>query len=226
MPKLNTTTDNLELKSNKVTAATPSASWTDAQYPSAKALYNAYNKSDAKLLDIAHPVGSIMITTTNDNPSATVGGSWSMIDKGFKNTYTVLSSANWTKTNADLIYTTEASTATLIDHNVNIRLKVQPTVPLTDSDVVLGTLKLSTLGINRLQSSILYATTQSDGGQCSIVYSVEHDTGKILVHDVLNVDGTHTMPASENFFININQDISGGMMQEDSCDKFYWKRTA
>ena len=57
MPKLNTTIDNLEWKSNKVTAANPSSSWTDTQYPSAKALYNAYNK----LINIAEIIANLIM---------------------------------------------------------------------------------------------------------------------------------------------------------------------
>ena len=71
MPKLETTVDNLELKSNKIistSTVTPDA-WTDAQYPSAKTLLN-----------IAHPIGSVLTTSTNSDPALTLGGSWELID--------------------------------------------------------------------------------------------------------------------------------------------------
>lgn len=223
MPKLNTTIDNIELKSNKVTASVPSSAWTDAQYPSAKALYNAYTK----LLNAMHPIGSIITTSTNTNPSSTLGGTWTLADKAFRSEYVVLDGSQWTKANADLICTTEASTAARVDHTINIRLKIQPTVNLTDSDFKLGTLNLPALGVERLHYSILYGTAQSDGGQCQVSYSVDYNTGVITSHDAINLsDGSHSMEAGQFFFIEINTAIPHGLMIEDFCDKFYWKRTA
>ena len=33
--------------------------------------------------DVMHPVGSILITSTNTNPSSELGGTWELIDKEF-----------------------------------------------------------------------------------------------------------------------------------------------
>ena len=222
MPKLNATIDQIELKTNRVTGTVPSSSWTDAQYPSAKALYNAYNK----LLNIAHPIGSVITTTTNTNPGSGIGGTWVLVDKAFKTQYNVLDSSCWTKANANLIYNSDASTVAYADHVINIRLKVETTAALSDTNVKLGTLNFAKLGIERLFYSVLYGTAQSDGGQCTINYSVDYETGEITVHDVLNVDGTHTMAAGETFFININEAVSHSMMLDSFCYFFYWIRTA
>ena len=121
MSKLNATTNQIELNTNKVTSTTPSSGWTDTQYPSAKALYSAYTglnesitkvetrcanleTSYSKVLNIAHPIGSIMITSTNTSPASSVGGTWQLIDKGF-------ASVNATGTN----YFTVGSGVTLSD---------------------------------------------------------------------------------------------------------------
>jgi hypothetical protein len=150
-----------------------------------------------------------------------------LVDKAFRNTYITLNSGHWTKGSADLVYTTDASTVALIDHTINIRLKIQPSVDLTDSDSVLGTLKFADLGIERLHYSILYGTAQSDGGQCQVNYSVAHDTGVITSHDAINiVEGTHVMEAGQFFFVNVTEAIPYSLMLDDFCDKFYWKRTA
>lgn len=42
MPKLNVTIDQIETTTNKVIGSIPSPSWTDAQYASAKTLYETY----------------------------------------------------------------------------------------------------------------------------------------------------------------------------------------
>ena len=224
MPKLDTTITNLERKTNKVTGSVPSAAWTDTQYPSAKALYNAYSK----LVNIAHPVGSILTTSTNTNPSSTLGGTWELIDKAFKTDYITLNSSYWTSKNATLDNATSGltSTVSLTDHSINIRLKLNVTTALSDTEVELGTLKLNSIGISRLPYSIFYGVAQSDGGQCVINYSVAYETGTVSVYDVINIDGTHSMDSGQYFFINVQEDIPYDLMLDSFCDKFYWKRTA
>lgn len=219
MPKLDTTIDKLERTTNKVTGTVPSSSWTDTQYPSAKTLYNTYSN----LINLMHPVGSILTTSTNTNPSATIGGTWDLVDKAFKSDYITLDPVYWTNTNAEL---NDTSTVSLVDHSINIRLKITPSVQLTDSTVELGTLVIGSLGVLNLPYSILNAVAQSDGGQCTICYNFAYDTGKLTVFDVINIDGTHTMEAGQSFYVNIQEDIPYNLMTDDFCDKFYWKRTA
>ena len=220
MPKLNTTIDNLEWKSNKVTGATPSSSWTDAQYPSAKALYNVYSK----LVNIAHPVGSIMITSTNTNPSASVGGTWELVDKGFTDRMVYIPSSSWTAGAADFVSETN-SIVELADHTVSLRLSLTNTATLNDTEAVLGTLNLSTVGITELPYTIVSDVTASDGGQCTISYSIVAG-GKITATDVLAIGGSHSLTAGNTFSIHINQTVSHTRMLDSFCNKFYWKRTA
>lgn len=223
MPKLNTTIDNLEWKSNKVTGAVPSADWTDTQYPSAKALYNAYNT----LVSNIYPVGCIMTMATNKNPGETLGGTWVLVDKAFKNTYTNLTSAHWTSKNATI---SNYSSIMLNDHVVSLRLGLDTTKAITATDVnntylTLGTLNVAALGISNFSQTVYSGVAVSDNGQCTICYKVSGN-GQIDLYDVLNADGTHTMPTASSFFIYLTQPINYDMMQDAYCDKFYWKRTA
>lgn len=223
MPKLNTTIDNLEWKSNKVIGAVPSAEWTDAQYPSAKTLYNAYNT----LLSNIYPIGSILTTATKTNPAATLGGTWTLVDKAFKNTYINLNSDHWTKANANIF---GYSSIMLNDHVISLRLGLETTKAITAADVnntalTLGTLNVSALGISTISQTVYNAVAFSDSGQSTICYKVSGN-GQIDIFDVLNADGTHTMPAASSFYIYLVQPINHDAMQDDFCDKFYWKRTA
>ena len=232
MPKLNTTIDNLELKSNKVIGATPSASWTDAQYPSAKALYSAYTSAistansyaQSLALNVAHPVGSIMITSSNASPASTVGGTWELIDKGFADISGYITSAHWTAGTADLVGA-QGSLFLLKDHIISIRLNLTNNAALTDSTSTLGTLNLNALGITTLAHTVVSDVTASDGGQSTISYSVGLG-GAITTSDVLNLDGKHNMAAGNTFSIHIMQAISHPEMLDAYCNKFYWKRTA
>lgn len=212
MPKLNTTVDNLELKSNKVVSTSNPSTWTDAQYPSAKAL-----------LDIAHPVGSILTTATNENPAAKLGGTWELVDKAFKEKFITLATSNWTATNATL---GSYSNVLLTDHTIALRLNfIATTVFENDNTVELGKLNLASCGIEQLSYAVFYNATISDLGNCSLNYRISQD-GTIAVHDVLNVNGTHTMASGSDFFIHTVLPVSSNYMLPDFCDKFYWKRTA
>ena len=219
MPKLNTTIDNLEWKSNKVTASTPSSSWTDAQYPSAKALYNAYNN----LLNMQHPIGSILTTSTNVNPAETLGGTWELVDKAFKGTFMKLPASTWTATNASMH---ETSNVLLIDHMINLRIYVHTLSDIaSDSDIVLGKIDLPLCGVTSLSSAVYRQPAVSDGGNCTACYTLTTD-GTITLNDILNVNGTHTTVAGSDFIFNILFPVGYDRMLDNFCDKFYWKRTA
>ena len=223
MSKLNATIDQIELNTNKVTGTAPSSGWTDTQYPSAKALYNAYSS----LLNIQHPIGSIIITSTKTNPANTLGGTWVLVDKAFKNTYINLNSTHWTKANANLY---GYSSIMLNDHTISLRLGLETTKAITAADVnnvslTLGTVDITAFGISSLSHTIYNAVAFSDNGQSTICYRIATN-GQIDLFDVLHADGTHTMPTASSFYIYLVQPINYDVIQDDFCDKFYWKRTA
>ena len=280
MPKLNTTIDNLELKSNRVFGAMPDAAWTDEQYPSAKTLYNTYESlhndfsgvsgrcstlesttggltgtcntlssrcdgldgrcntlssrcdnidqncsnlwaSYNNVINIAHPVGSIMITASNYNPANYIGGSWTLIDKGFADISGNLSAANWTAGAANLA---DGNSLFLVkDHMISIRLNLTNSSALTDTASTLGTLNLGSLGITSLAHAVVSDVTASDGGQCTISYNITTG-GTITSTDILGVDGKHNMAAGNTFSIHIMQAISHPEMLDAYCNKFYWQR--
>ncbi len=213
MPKLNTTVDNIELKSNKIisTSTVLPDDWTDAQYPSAKTLLN-----------IAHPVGSVLTTATNTNPAEKLGGTWELVDKAFKEKYITLSSSFWTNTNATI---GELSNVLLTDHSMAIRLNLTTTAEITDEAIDLGKLDLTACGITELSYAVFYNPVISDLGNCVMNYRMLQD-GVISIHEVININGAHTMPAGSDFFINLVQPIRYEKMLDDFCDKFYWKRIA
>lgn len=241
MSKLNATTNQIELNTHKVTGTAPSSSWTDAQYPSAKALYSAYTSlnesitkvatrctnletSYSKVLNIAHPIGSIMITSTNTNPASSVGGTWTLVDKGFTDRMAYIPSSSWTAGAADFTGETN-SIVELADHTLSLRLSLTTTAALSDTETTLGTLDLSTVGITELPYTIVSDVTASDGGQCTISYSIVAG-GKISSTDVLTVGGSHSLAAGNTFSIHVNQTVGYTRMLDSFCNKFYWKRTA
>lgn len=226
MPKLDTTIDNLERKTNKVTGTVPSSSWTDAQYPSAKTLYNTYNNL-TDMINLVHPIGSIITTSTNTNPANTLGGSWELVDKSLKNTSIVLDSTYWVKpANSEL--KSELVTGSVInmtDHTISVRLSVKSNVALSDTEVSLGKLVVPSCGVTALMHALIYDATTSDAANCTICYRMERD-GTVYVSDVFGVSGTQTAPAGTSFNIHTIQPVYHTQMLDEFCDKFHWKRTA
>jgi hypothetical protein len=220
MPKLNATIDQIELKPNKVIGNLPSYTWTDEQYPSAKTLYGTY----CSLVDFAHPIGSILITSTNANPGPYIGCSWELIDKGFADISGYLNASHFTASGASLV-DASSSLFLLKDHMISLRLNLINNVALSDSTIDLGFLNLNALGITSLAYTVVSDVTSSDGGQCTIGYSVGTN-GHITATDVLTVGGGHSLAAGNTFSIHINQAISHPEMLDAYCNKFYWKRVA
>lgn len=222
MPKLATTVNNLELTSNKITSGTPSSSWTDSHYVSGQTLYEAYNSLKTAITN-AHPVGCVVCMSTNTNPAATLGGTWTLIDKDFTHTWLTLSSSNWTATNAAF----SAGHIALYGKTMMVRLCIVPSVNITDSTITLGKLNLSSLGFPGTYFGMNYKTSQSDGGQASVVYTFGTD-GTITSYDALNISGDHLYEASagSGFYVQEYLTFPPANMPDKYCNRFYFKRTA
>lgn len=215
MPKLNTTIDNIELKSNKVLSNSSPSDWTDAQYPSAKAL-----------VDIAHPIGSILTTTTKENPGLKLGGSWEPVDKTFRYQYIPLDSTYWTGAAGSIYPSPTAASVILSDHTFALKLAMRVDTAIdNDNTVYLGTLNIKACGIEKLPQHIMYAPAVSDEGNCTVAYYVGTD-GKIELYETININGTHSMASGSVFYVYLTQSIEHENMLDNFCDKFYWQRTA
>lgn len=220
MPKLETTIDNLQLKSNLVTSGTvPLSTWTDTQYPSAKTLYDTYNN----MLNLMHPIGSVYTTVTNNDPAEIFGGTWELIDKEFKAQWLTVGDTQWTAEEATLY---SYCNIALAGHNMNIRLGLKNSSELTDSDVKLGKLDVPSFGLTEFPYRLFHEVAVSDGGGGTICYHINQN-GTITVNDAFNVNGTHSIASGRVFYINYVYTVhSIERMLDEFCDKFYWKRIA
>ena len=226
MAKLDTTVNNLELKTNKVIGTEPSDTWTDEQYPSAKTLYSTYTK----MLDLMHPIGSTYITETNVNPAELFGGEWTLYDKEFENRWVSLDGV-W-KPDSASIYSNSA--ASISGHTVALRIQLKNTTELSDSTFTLGQLDVAALGLTEFPYRIFCDCTAIDYAGTVVLYEIVQD-GTIKTHDVLNIqslaagNALHTLAVySDNIiYLNAVYNIhSLYRMKDEFCDKFYWRRTA
>lgn len=178
------------------------------------------------LLDLTHPVGSTLVTTTNTNPGSTLGGTWVLYDKQFKQRS--LSSGFITLDNFTLTGTDTGNTYAIFDgHTVRIRLRGYNTVAIGESAITIGTLNKTKIGVASGKDFwAAYPVAWTDGGNAVIMFNVNGETGIIQTADVVSKTSGGSVAANSwinfDFFINITQ----SSMADDCCDKFFWRRTS
>lgn len=214
MPKLDTTIDNLELKSNKVLGDVPSADWTDTQYPSAKTLYNTYNN----LINLMHPIGSILCVGENINPADTLGGVWELIDKDFTLRAEELTSESFICDSGPfgIDATFNSGTVNFSDHTVLINLVIEAsTLPETEGPYIynIGQIYYPSIGLadSVEHSSIAIANSIADSLFCSVIDGAINALGMLTDTPLV---------ISYQFSLNYSD------MPDELCDKFYFKRIA
>ena len=209
MAQLNTTVDNIQLKENMITSAVAAAEWdTDAKYPSAAAVKNAIaTAAGTAVCDIANAVGSVVITSTNSNPGSTLGGTWELIDKEFKNNSMYLGDSggvvgSWEAQGASFY----DGYATRTSHMIRVKLDVNTTSDLstgsTSATRTLGKLTANKVGytsleFNRRDTRITQAVDTN-----GTVYTLEYVIYSNGTIEISRIFGGVTIPKGTT--ININ----------------------
>lgn len=219
MPKLDTTVDNLEVTRGKITDGLPSSSWTDNEYVSGQTVYEAYTALN-DTIKATHPVGSVICMSTNTDPSASLGGTWTLIDKEFKRTWITLNAADWTATNA----TFSEGSLVLYGNTGMLRLCIQPTAAVADTTITMGKINLANYGFGEMYFSCV-SPAQGDGANASILYQLNID-GTVSFHDALHVDGTHSITSGYTLYLTNYVAWKLESTPDKYCDKFYFKRIA
>jgi hypothetical protein len=240
MAKLDTTVENIQLKSNMLTSGkladlttseAKEAAWTDAAYPSAKAVAD-------KISAFNLPIGSVLITSTNTSPATNVGGTWALIDKEYSSVADPRVSEYWTPNKNG---TTDADAAGfvirtnhLIDLTLQITTKTVVSVP-NNSQITLGTINHSKIGagdgigqllnFNYIGVSFANAvyTNNSTTESCIIKCSLGSQ-GEFSISDIYNTN--RQLPVGTTIYVNVSVPMRMNDMSDSFCNKFYWKRTA
>lgn len=166
-----------------------------------------------------YPVGSVVCMSTNKNPSSIYGGTWTLIDKGFKaySVYTPSIFTAGTNVVADTVYLSRGA------NTIRIRLSMVVNSALSDTGMSLGTLNWSAVGVTGLHAGIIEQLAYRDGANGGIVYSIFHESGEIQQVDVF--DST-PLASGSTFYLDFTFVSDYTRMLDSVCDKFYWKRTA
>lgn len=186
-----------------------------------------YNGNSIATVNEAHPVGSIIVTSTNSNPSASVGGgTWTLIDKEFtpyKSGANTNFSINTTNTKSASMYWSRGG------HSITFSGSFKNKVDIGDTELVIGTFNFANMGIKRLGET-QYFTGYSDDGSAIIEMGLIYDTGTLRTYDVVGKtnDDTHISAANDRTCrCGYTITLPGiDYMLDNYCNKFYWKRTA
>lgn len=224
MAYLNTTVDNIQLKENMIKSG-DTVTWDDNTYPSAKAVADKINAITPGKIE--HPVGSVLITSTNADPAASVGGTWTLIDKEYKNEFVHVSSQYWYIEYGEL----KASASGLItraDHTICLKLRLTTTTPITGS-ASLGTIRRDVSGVTSNGSfsfsnegGTAYAVDPATNTGYIVQYMLRGDGAISIEH----IYGGQSLPTGTVINIHTIVPMDTEDMLDSFCDKFYWKRTA
>lgn len=182
------------------------------------------NGAEVPTFDNVYPIGSVFCNSTNTNPSEIYGGTWELIDKGFK-------SGTTESTQDATDYLSKFNVTSIRGGNtIRLRINVTTAVDIGDTTVSLGTVDLAAHGLTKDDTGFFPYTVyggvaMSDGGNAVIlVYFTAN--GVLQTADAFQSDGTHTLPSGKPFYFDVVLPVTPSQMLDDFCDKFYFKRIA
>lgn len=178
---------------------------------------------------LAHPVGTYVITSTRTNPATIFGGgTWELRHKYFKRLYAYKSDG--TLPSGVTMNTTNVTSVNncLIEregNHVRLRFVFENKVALLDTTTALFTLDYDVLGITGTGWT-KYFLGYTDGGE-GIFMSYVGTSGNVGVYDVTtNAGGGASVPAGNTCYFDIEWTLVQSEMLDSACDEFHWLRTA
>lgn len=184
-----------------------------------------------------HPIGSVVITSTPDNPQNIYGGTWELFDKEFKAKSYFTSSFDdntikdyFTVKQGIGNYRVGYSRA---GHSIRLRFTaVASTKWQYATNVILGNFNLEKLGIQgALVGNFFNHPGGNDKNHSVILANLDLETGNLTRTNIVRFAFTSGEEAGttiqnsevtwEFSFIVTDKD----KMSDSFCDKFYWRRT-
>ena len=181
---------------------------------------NTFNGMQDNIEEAVNDIGSIVITSTNTNPSSKLGGTWELISKGWKEGYIteenmegILFEKNSNVSSYDIFAVRSAD-------YLRIRLTIVTAVAIGEDKIELGKLNPTQFGTETFIYSFSHISCFTDNGNGIIDARVSLD-GTVTTEDFISKTGANSISANCSFAIDI------GIVKIDSaCNRFYWKRTA
>ena len=171
-----------------------------------------FHKAPSGILDSIFPIGSIYVNSTNKNPSENIGGEWSLVDK------------DWSTKAIEKTYSSSAATLELVaartSDSLRIRIKVTLKQTIADTQVFLGNINWSDLGvISAIPYGLFNLVGASDGGNSLVTVHLQH-TGRLDSIDTYTAE----LNSGDVFYINVTVNAFDSDKDDAACNKFYFKR--
>ena len=170
--------------------------------------------------EVAHPVGSIVVTNTNQSPANELGGTWTRIDKKFKELGNVVTSTLGSGASS---FTCQILRS---DHNIRFRISFVPKSTLNDTTITVGTVDLQSCGLNDTTyygGFYLPAGCDEAGGYAMCNFG--WDTGTVQVVDAVGKNAG-TLSGGYTYYLDFTIAVADTMMLDSHCKEWHWKRTA
>lgn len=164
-----------------------------------------------------HPIGTVIITSTNTNPSSNLGGTWELIDKEFASLET---SPNGFAASGNI--DSPIACFSRSGHSIVFNLSFISTTSLSDDTVEIGTINFDELGISGLLANVRECGW-TDAGNAILMFQVNSSNGILQCLDIV---GPETITANAYCYVTIPFEFCKSRMLDSACDKFYWKRIA
>lgn len=188
-----------------------------------------WEKAEPSGGDCGFEIGSIYVSSTNTNPSSTLGGTWTLVDKAF--------APRWI-TDAVTFNASVASNGDgvvmLRDHAIEMRLNWKNVTALSDNDETICTIDFSKIGISDGSAlHIVHPVGYNDG--CHAIGMFESTgfgtsgatSGTIKSVDWVTRESTYPATTGESAYLQfVTEVVNTTGVMDSFCDKFYWKRTA
>ena len=169
--------------------------------------------------EVANPLGSIVVTSSNVSPAAELGGTWTLVDKKFteySGSVTATAGAGASSFSAYMLRS---------DHNIRLRPQFYPSSTVNDTTVTMGKVDLSSCGITNTYYSGFYLPAGSDASNGFAMCEFVWDTGEVKTVDAVGKNGGSLTP-SETFYVDFNIVCTMDMMLDSHCKEWHWQRTA
>ena len=183
-----------------------------------------YKIDGVNLASIFYPVGSMYVTSTNTNPSAWLGGTWTLTKKSFAYKWaTGIATFNTTNT------TDGVSVAVIHGNTIEFRLIWKNKVAISDTTQTIATITGTDIGVSGTNFHNAYANVNADGLNAIGIarISANNNVLTILTDDWVSRAATLPTTTGQECVMSYTYTVQDPSSMIDSfCDAFYWKRTA
>ena len=180
-------------------------------------LYDINDKRN--LYDLMYPVGSVYISSTNTNPSAQFGGTWTLINKYFS----YLAETPALTLNTTNVTEITSSSFTRYNDRIDLTIEFKNKVNYGNTTAYpLFTFDKANWGLSGMyetdaEAQVLNGTTPVAG-----LIHLKLKDGTISTSGNTAQPGGTGRIVRATFYVRVRQN----QMLDSACDKFFWKRTA